>query len=126
MEVTYTAERDGQTITGKRGYIAAAIGVCDDYVANLARTGTQTKDGWIVRRSNTSPIWKRPDRIGVQYIAIHRVDDPMLGTAEELAPLLGTSVTTIRNVIRSNKLWHGWTIRIATEDEIERMESQWQ
>lgn len=124
MMVLYTASRDGEEVFGTRTEIAKLIDVCPDYIAHLARTHTRTKSGWIVRKATNTETVHRANP-PVQYIACNHAEDPILGIVEEIAPLLGCSETWVREIIKKNKTWRGWTIREATPEEIAEMEAQW-
>ena len=125
MEVLYQAERDGVLRQGNRQQIADLVGVCADYVARLARCQTKTKSGWEITRCAGESHRHQMLGVGATYIARKRGDDPILGKTEEIALLLGISVTWARTIIKEGRVWNGWVITEATEQEIAEMEAQW-
>lgn len=45
----YTAERDGETVTGTALELAAAVGITPEHIRALDRTGKRARNGWTVR-----------------------------------------------------------------------------
>lgn len=126
MNTIYVAENNGKTYEGDYHEIAKIVGCAEKYVRNLACIGTKTKSGWMVRRKEGQPERENPrDRTPTQYIARNKDEDPILGTADEIAELIGCSVTWVRHMIRMRRIWNGWYIDPASPEQIRRMEAQW-
>lgn len=113
----YEARNNGRIVRGTAMQIAQQLGRSVSWVREKALSGRFSKDGWQVVGITTRPVKRRP---AVVYVAFHPDDDPVIGTAPEIAQIIDISEYSIRQMAKygytSRK---GWRARKATPEEIE-------
>lgn len=113
----YEARNNGNVVRGTAKEIAEQLGRSVSWVREKALSGRFSKDGWQVVGITTRPVKRRPATV---YVALHPDDDPVIGTAPEIASIIDISEYSIRQMAKCGYTSRkGWRARKATPEEIE-------
>lgn len=110
--------RNGEVVyRGRADFISRFVGHSPGWVRKRARSTRPHDDGWVVRIISGEPS-KRI--LPIIMTAEKEDDDPIVGTAEEISTLLGITDSAVRRLRKEGRTSrNGWTIRTATQEEIE-------
>ena len=106
----YIAQRGEERFIGEINEVAAKIGKSPHYVHKLAYKGFTTKSGWKIEKYGKQIC---------EYIAERDGDDPIEGSAEEIACLLGLSIGYVFILIKTGKsTQNGWRVHCSGRNEL--------
>lgn len=103
MAVTYEAVRGDERVQGSIEDVAAAIGKKPKYIYKMLDRNHGTRSGWRVRRLY---------RTHWVYVAENPNEDPVSGSMQEVADILGYTrryILTLANTGRVSK--DGWCVK---------------
>lgn len=101
--VLYSAERDGTRFVGTIDQIAALVGTEEKYLHNMIKRSRTTENGWKLGK-NADRQWR--------YVAEKPGDDPIIGSATEVACLLGITSSYVYILAKSGRCGKsGWKIQ---------------
>ena len=100
--VFYSAERDGKRYVGTIEQIAALVGKTEKYLYTMMERNSTTDNGWTVMR-NAEYQWG--------YVAEKPGEDPIIGSATEVACILGVTSSYVYILAKSERKGKGgWRV----------------
>ena len=115
----YEARNGHEVFRGRAAQVARHTGHNSAWVQNRAKVGKASSDGWTVKRVGGVAAKRHVPKI---MVAEKRGDDPIIGTAEEIAELLALTGAWVRKLRRTGlKTREGWSVRFATDAEIKEV-----
>ena len=103
MTVVYEAVRGDERIRGSIDDIAEAVGQKPKYIFKMMDGSRGARSGWKIRRLY---------RLQYEYYATNPQDEPVIGTLEEVASLLGYTQRYIRILTETGRRSKdGWSVR---------------